>query len=54
MADHVHCGLALLQDDVTDQGIVTPLLRTHVDVQDLVEDRPKPFLVYRAIATQYS
>jgi hypothetical protein len=43
MTEHVDGGLALLQDDVTDQRFVLIIGRFHFDKGDFVEDGTKAF-----------
>jgi len=43
MTEHVDGSLTLLQDDVTDQGLVITISGFHVDKGDFVEDGTKAF-----------
>jgi hypothetical protein len=36
--DHVHSGARLLQDDVANERLVTPVLGLHLDEDDFAED----------------
>lgn len=43
---HVHSGLGLFQDDISDQWLVFPILRLHVQEKDFIVNRAESLDLY--------